>query len=74
MCLYEMKEKYVIYENHFENLTEHNIMETFVQWMTKEHEDFAADYQRCMDAIATLQQELGDSVMEKTQIAESWVF
>lgn len=54
----------------FENLTEHNIVGTFVQWMSKEHEDFAADYQRCMDAIATLQQELGDAVTDETDAIE----
>ena len=54
----------------FENLTEHNIVDAFVQWMVKEYEDFTADYQRCMDAIATLQQELGDSVTDEIDAIE----
>lgn len=54
----------------FENLTEHNLVQVFVQWMVKEYEDFAADHQRCMDAIATLQQELGDAVTDETDAIE----
>lgn len=54
----------------FEILTEHNLVQAFVQWMVKEYEDFAADYQRCMDAIATLQQELGDSVTDEIDAIE----
>lgn len=52
------------------NLTEHNLVEAFVQWMVKEHADFARDYQRGMDAIATLQQELGDSVTNEIDAIE----
>ena len=54
----------------FENLTEHNIVETFVQWMAKEHEDFAADHQRYTDAIAALRQELGDAVTDEADAIE----
>lgn len=46
----------------FENLTEHHVVETFVQWMAKENEDFAADYQRYAEAMGVLQKELGDLV------------
>lgn len=53
-----------------ENLTEHHVVETFVQWMAKEDEDFAADHQRYLAAINTLRQELGDAVTEETTAIE----
>jgi len=52
------------------NLTEHNLVEAFVQWMVKEYEDFARDYQRYMDAIAALRQELGDSITDEIDAIE----
>lgn len=54
----------------FEDLTEHNIVETFVQWMAKEHEDFAEDHQRYVDATAALRQELGDAVTDEIDAIE----
>lgn len=53
-----------------EHLTSHHIVGTFVQWMAKEHEDFAVDHQRYMDAIAALQQELGDAVTDEIDAIE----
>lgn len=53
-----------------EQLTSHHIVEAFVQWMAKEYEDFAADHQRYMDAIASLQQELGDAAIEEIDAIE----
>lgn len=53
-----------------EYLTSHQIVETFVQWMAKEYEEFAADYQRYMDAMDTLRQELGDSVTDEIDAIE----
>jgi len=53
-----------------ELLTSHHIVETFVQWMAKEHEDFAVDHQRYLDAIAALQQELGDAVTDEIDAIE----
>ena len=54
----------------FENLTEHNIVEAFVQWLVKEDEDFSADYQRYTDAIAALRQELSDAVTDEMDAIE----
>ena len=53
-----------------ENLTEHRMVEAFVQWMVKECEDFAADHQQYMDATATLRQELGDAVADEVDAIE----
>lgn len=53
-----------------ENLTEHHVVETFVQWMAKEDEDFAVDYQRYTDAMNVLQKELGDLVKEEIDAIE----
>ena len=53
-----------------ENLTEHYVVETFVQWMAKEDEDFAVDYQRYTDAMNVLQKELGDLVKEEINAIE----
>ena len=53
-----------------ENLTEHHIVETFVQWMAEESEDFATDYQRYIDAIDALRKELGNAVKEETVAIE----
>ena len=53
-----------------ENLTEHHVVEAFVQWMAKESEDFTTDYQRYMDAIAALRQELGDAVTDEIDAIE----
>lgn len=53
-----------------ENLTEHYVVETFVQWMAKEDEDFAVDYQRYTDAMNVLQKELGDLVKEEIDAIE----
>ena len=53
-----------------EQLSSHHIVGTFVQWMAKEYEDFAADHQRYMDAIALLQQELGDAVADEINAIE----
>ena len=54
----------------FENLTEHHIVETFVQWMAKEDGDFAADYQRYIDAMNALRKELGDTVTDDINAIE----
>ena len=53
-----------------EKLSSHHIVDAFVQWMAKEYEDFAADHQRYMDAIALLQQELGDAVTDEINAIE----
>ena len=53
-----------------EQLTSHHIVGTFVQWMAKEYEDFAVDHQRYLDAIAALQQELGDAVTDEIDAIE----
>ena len=53
-----------------ENLTEHRMVEAFVQWMAKECDDFAADHQRYMNATATLRQELGDAVADEVDAIE----
>lgn len=53
-----------------ENLTEHYVVETFVQWMAKENEDFAVDYQRYTDAIDALRRELGNAVTEDIDAIE----
>ncbi len=54
----------------FENLTEHHVVETLVQWMAKENEDFAADYQRYTEAMGVLQKELGDLVKDEIDAIE----
>lgn len=53
-----------------EQLTSHHIVEAFAQWLAKEYEDFAADHQRYMDAIASLQQELGNDVTDEIDAIE----
>jgi len=53
-----------------EHLTGHRIVETFVQWIKKEDEEFAADYQRYLAAINELRKELGDTVTEETNAIE----
>lgn len=53
-----------------ENLTGHQTVETFIQWMTKEQEDFAADYQRYTDAMDVLRQELGDLAKDEIDAIE----
>lgn len=53
-----------------EHLTGHHIVETFVQWMAGESEDFAADYQRYTDAIDALRRELGDAVTDEIDAIE----
>ena len=53
-----------------EQLSSHHIVRSFIQWMAKEYEDFAADHQRYMDAIALLQQELGDAVTDEINAIE----
>ncbi len=53
-----------------ENLTEHHLAEAFVQWMAKENGDFAIDYQRYMDAMDALRQELGDVVTDEIDAIE----
>lgn len=53
-----------------ENLTEHHVVETFVQWMAKENEDFAVDYHRYTEAMDVLQKELGDHVKDEMDAIE----
>lgn len=53
-----------------EHLTGHHIVETFVQWMTEESEDFAADYQHYVAAIDALRKELGDAVTDEIDAIE----
>lgn len=53
-----------------ENLTEHHVVETFVQWMAKEDEDFAVDYQRYTEAMGMLQKELGNLVKDEIDAIE----
>lgn len=53
-----------------ENLTEHHVVETFVQWMAKEDEDFAVDYQRYTKAMDVLQKELADHVKDEIDAIE----
>lgn len=53
-----------------EHLTGHHTVETFVQWMAEESEDFAADYQRYIDAIDALRKELGDAVTDEIDAIE----
>ncbi len=52
------------------NLTEHNVVEAFVQWLAKEYKDFAVDYQRYIDAIDALRKELGDAVTDEIDAIE----
>lgn len=53
-----------------ENLTEHHVVETFVQWMAKEDDDFAVDYQRYTEAMGMLQKELGNLVKDEIDAIE----
>ena len=53
-----------------ENLTEHHVVETFVQWMATKDEDFAEDYQRYTEAMDVLQKELGDLAKEEMDAIE----
>ena len=45
-----------------EHLTGHHIVETFVQCMAKEDEDFVTDHQKYTAAMHVLKKELGDLV------------
>ena len=42
-----------------EKLTGHRMVDTFVQWMVQEHEDFAEEYQQYLSAMRTLRREIG---------------
>lgn len=53
-----------------EHLTSHHIAQAFVQWMAEESEAFSADYQRYIDAIDTLREELGDAVTDEINAIE----
>ena len=53
-----------------EHLTGHPIVETFVQAMAEESEEFAADHQRYIDAMDALQKELGDPVKDEIDAIE----
>lgn len=53
-----------------ENVTEHHIVEAFVQWMAKKDDEFAADYQRYTEAMDELQKELGDLVKDEIDAIE----
>lgn len=53
-----------------ERLTGHHIVETFVQTMAEECEEFAADHQRYTDAMDVLQKELGDPVKDEIDAIE----
>ena len=52
------------------NLTEHHVVEAFVQWMVKEYEDFAANYQQYTDAMDALRKELGDLIKDEIDAIE----
>ena len=70
ICLLKGQRNMLAMKTILGNLTEHNLVEAFVQWMVKEYEDFARDYQRYMDAIAALRQELGDSITDEIDAIE----
>lgn len=53
-----------------ENLTGHDAVEAFVQWMAEKSEDFAADHHRYINAVNTLGRELGDAVTDETKAIE----
>lgn len=53
-----------------EHLTGHHTVESFVQRMVEESEDFAADYRRYTDAMDVLQKELGDLVKDEIDAIE----
>lgn len=53
-----------------ENLTGHNAVEAFVQWMAGKDEDFAADYQQYTEAMDVLQKELGNLVKDEIDAIE----
>ena len=53
-----------------EKLEEHQMAETFIQWLSKEDADFAADYRRYTDAIELLRTELGDTVIDEEKAIE----
>lgn len=53
-----------------ENLTGHQMVEAFVQWMVKEQADFSEDYQRYTSAIDLLRKELGDAVTWEIEAIE----
>lgn len=48
-----------------ENLTGPHVTESFVQWLAKESEDFAADHHNYLVAIDALRRELGDAVTDE---------
>ena len=52
------------------NLTEHHVVEAFVQWMAEKSADFAADHQRYTAAIDTLRKDLGDTVTNEIDAIE----
>ena len=54
----------------FEQLTGRYIVESFVQRMVEESEDFAADHQRYTYAMDVLRKELGDLVKEEIDAIE----
>lgn len=54
----------------WETLTDHCLVETFVQWLAKESEDFAADRQKFTEAVDALRKELGDTVTDETNAIE----
>lgn len=53
-----------------EHLTGHHIVETFVQRMAEESEDFATDHRRYIEAIEALRKELGDAVTDEIDAIE----
>ena len=57
-------------EKFLDHLTGHRIVETFIQWMVKEDEDFAADYQQYTEATDVLQKELGYLVKDEINAIE----
>ena len=57
-------------ERIMEKLTGHHMVDTFVQWMVQEHEDFAEEYQQYLSAMRTLPREIGASANDEMDAIE----
>ena len=57
-------------ERIMEKLTGHHMVDTFVQWMVQEHEDFAEAYQQYLSAMRTLRREIGASANDEMDAIE----
>ena len=53
-----------------EMLVGHRTVDTFVQWMVQEHEDFAEEYQQYLSAMRTLRREIGASANDEMDAIE----